>query len=310
MSLSTLEISFSAPQSERLDRWLACQIPEMSRSRLQKLIEEGQVYLNGVICTEKKQLIHQGDQIQVRIPPIRPVALEPEAIPLEILFEDDVLLVINKPKNMVVHPSAGHESGTLVHALLAHCQDLSGINGEHRPGIVHRLDKDTTGALVIAKTDQAHHHLQAQIQAKTAQRIYLGVVFGSPSESAGRIEAAIGRHPVDRKKMAVLETGKARTAVTYWKVVDRYGNYTLMQFQLETGRTHQIRVHAAYKHWPIVGDPEYTTSKKSPIKLTGQALHAWKLTFRHPKTETWITCEAPLPNEFNRLLARLKQINS
>ncbi len=183
---------------------------------------------------------------------------------------------------------------------------LSGINGEQRPGIVHRLDKDTTGALVIAKHDQAHQHLQAQIQAKTARRLYLGVVFGRPAQSQGTISAPIGRHPVDRQKMAVLPPGQGRAAVTHWQVLERLGNYTLMQFELETGRTHQIRVHAAHLRLPIVGDPLYTQSKTSPVKLSGQALHAWKLSFIHPRSGQPMHFTAPLPEEFERLLRQLR----
>ncbi|MFS8892710.1 RluA family pseudouridine synthase [Synechococcus sp. O70.1] len=293
-------------QGLRLDRGLAEQLPELSRSRLQQLIRQGQVWLNGQPCRDKDRPLQAGDQIEVRIPPATPTSLQPEPIPLDILYEDEDLLVLNKPRGLVVHPAPGHASGTLVHALLAHCSHLSGINGELRPGIVHRLDKDTTGALVIAKHDQAHQHLQAQIQAKTARRIYLGVVFGRPAQSQGTISAPIGRHPVDRQKMAVLPPGQGRAAVTHWQVLERLGNYTLMQFELETGRTHQIRVHAAHLHLPIVGDPLYTRSKTSPVKLSGQALHAWKLSFVHPRTGQPLQFTAPLPEEFERLLRQLR----
>lgn len=293
-------------QGLRLDRGLAEQLPELSRSRLQQLIRQGQVWLNGQPCLDKDRPLQAGDQIEVRIPPATPTSLQPEPIPLDILYEDEDLLVINKPRGLVVHPAPGHASGTLVHALLAHCPHLSGINGEQRPGIVHRLDKDTTGALVIAKHDQAHQHLQAQIQAKTARRIYLGVVFGRPAQSQGTISAPIGRHPVDRQKMAVVPPGEGRAAVTHWQVLERLGNYTLMQFELETGRTHQIRVHAAHLRLPIVGDPLYTQSKTSPVKLSGQALHAWKLSFVHPRTGQPLQVTAPLPEEFERLLRQLR----
>ncbi|MFT0728479.1 RluA family pseudouridine synthase [Synechococcus sp. F70.1] len=293
-------------QGLRLDRGLAEQLPDLSRSRLQQLIRQGQVWLNGQPCLDKDRPLQAGDQIEVRIPPATPTSLQPEPIPLDILYEDEDLLVINKPRGLVVHPAPGHASGTLVHALLAHGSHLSGINGELRPGIVHRLDKDTTGALVIAKHDQAHQHLQAQIQAKTARRIYLGVVFGRPAQSQGTISAPIGRHPVDRQKMAVLPPGQGRAAVTHWQVLERLGNYTLMQFELETGRTHQIRVHAAHLHLPIVGDPLYTRSKTSPVKLSGQALHAWKLSFVHPRTGQPLQFTAPLPEEFERLLRQLR----
>lgn len=293
-------------QGSRLDRGLAEQLPDLSRSRLQQLIRAGQVWLNGKPCLDKNRALQTGDRIEVRIPAVTPSRLEPERIPLDILYEDDDLIVLNKPRDLVVHPAPGHPSGTLVHALLAHCPRLSGINGEQRPGIVHRLDKDTTGALVIAKHDQAHQHLQAQIQAKTARRIYLGVVFGRPAQSQGTVSAPIGRHPVDRQKMAVLTPGQGRVAVTHWQVLERLGNYTLMQFELETGRTHQIRVHAAHLRLPIVGDPLYTQSKTSPVKLSGQALHAWKLSFIHPRSGQPMHFTAPLPEEFERLLRQLR----
>ncbi|MEN9231150.1 MAG: RluA family pseudouridine synthase [Thermostichus sp. DG02_5_bins_236] len=291
-------------QGSRLDRGLAELLKDVSRSRLQQLIRQGQVWLNGDPCLDQSHTLQAGDQVQVRIPAPTPLTLQPERIPLEILYEDADLIVINKPPGLVVHPAPGHSSGTLVHALLAHCPNLSGINGAQRPGIVHRLDKDTSGALVIAKQDQAHQHLQAQIQAKTARRIYLGVVFGRPAQSQGTLSAAIGRHPLDRQKMAVVERG--RPAVTHWQVLERLGNYSLMQFELETGRTHQIRVHAAHLRLPIVGDPLYTQSKSSPVKLTGQALHAWKLSFVHPRTGEPMQFTAPLPDEFERLLRQLR----
>ncbi len=294
----------------RLDRWLTAQFPDLSRGRLQKLIEAGHVQIDDQVCREKRFPLQVGQRVQVEIPPTQPVEIRPEPIPLEILYEDGDLLVINKPKDRVVHPSAGHGSGTLVNALLAHCQDLSGINGEHRPGIVHRLDKDTTGALVVAKTDQAHHHLQAQIQAKTAKRIYLGVVYGRPQTAQGQIETYIGRHPVDRQRMAVVPPEQGRRAVTHWQLLETLGNYSLLQYELETGRTHQIRVHSAHIHHPILGDPLYTSSRKTPIKLSGQALHAWQLSFTHPRTGEVIHCTAPLPQEMDRLLQRLRQLQS
>ncbi len=300
----------SPPPPQRLDRWLAEQWSDLSRARLQKLIESGCVFVNDQICQAKKYTIQPGDHVRVEIPPLQTIDLTPTAMPLEILYEDTEVIVINKPKSLVVHPAPGHPDGTLVNALLAHCQDLSGINGEQRPGIVHRLDKDTTGALVIAKTDRAHQSLQAQIQARIAKRVYLGVVFGRPSQASGTIEAPIGRHPVDRRRMAVVDPSHGRSAITHWHVVEGFGNYTLIQFELDTGRTHQIRVHAAYMHHPIVGDPLYTSSKTAPIKLTGQALHAWKLSFDHPITQERIECVAPWPQEFDRLVRRLHQQRS
>ncbi len=210
----------------RIDRYLSQELSDLSRSRIQKLIEEGNVQINDTVCTSKKAAVQAGDRISLAIPEAIPLDLEAEAIPLDILYEDDSLIIINKPAGLVVHPSAGHEAGTLVNALLSHCP-LAEIGGVQRPGIVHRLDKDTTGAMVVAKTDQAHQHLQAQLKAKTARREYLGVVYGSPRTESGTIDQPIGRHPVDRKKMAVVPEEKGgRPSVTHWRVQERLGNYT------------------------------------------------------------------------------------
>jgi 23S rRNA pseudouridine1911/1915/1917 synthase len=305
-NLSEFELRVTG-ESERLDRWLADQLPDWSRSRLQKLVEQGQVTLNGQICTSKKATVQAGDRIHLTIPAATPLALEPENIPLDILYEDDELIVLNKPAGLVVHPAPGHESGTLVHALLAHCPNLAGIGGVQRPGIVHRLDKDTSGAIVIAKTDRAHQHLQAQLKAKTAQREYLAIVYGSPATNSGTIDLPIGRHPIDRKKMAIVPIEKGgRHAVTHWQVLDRLGNYTLMQFRLETGRTHQIRVHTTQMGHPIVGDPVYGSGRSIGVNLTGQALHAHKLHLEHPLTGKPVEAIAPLPAEFLKLLQVLR----
>jgi len=293
---------------DRIDRYLAQQLPDLSRSRIQQLIEQGNVQVNGTVCTSKKTTVQSGDQISLTIPEAKPLDLQPEAIPLDILYEDDTLIIVNKPAGLVVHPAAGHENGTLVNALLAHCQNLAGIGGVQRPGIVHRLDKDTTGAIVIAKTDFAHQHLQAQLKAKTARREYLGVVYGSPSATSGTIDQPIGRHLIDRKKMAVVPVEKAgRLAVTHWQLQERLGNYTLMHFQLETGRTHQIRVHSAYIGHPIVGDPLYSSGRNLGVNLTGQVLHAWRLQLLHPVTEELIEVTAPLPKTFSTLLDVLRR---
>ncbi len=267
----------------RLDSYLAHQLPNISRSRLQKLIEEGNVQINEKVCTSKKVIVQAGDRIFLSIPEAKPLDLQPEAIPLDILYEDDDILIINKPAGLVVHPAPGHQSGTLVNAILAHCPNLTGIGGVQRPGIVHRLDKDTTGAIAIAKTDHAHQHLQAQLKAKTARREYLGLVHGNPSTESGTINEPIGRHPIHRKNMAVVPVEKGgRLAVTHWQVKERLGNYTLIHFQLETGRTHQIRVHSAYIGHPIVGDPVYSSCRNIGVNLPGQALHAWRLRLQHP----------------------------
>jgi 23S rRNA pseudouridine1911/1915/1917 synthase len=234
--------------------------------------------------------------------------LIPEDIPLDVLYEDDQLLIINKPVGLVVHPAPGHADGTLVNALLAHCDNLAGIGGVQRPGIVHRLDKDTSGALAIAKTDLAHQQLQAQFKTKTARREYLAVVYGAPTQATGTIDAPIGRHPIDRKKMAVVPEEKGgRRAVTHWQVEERLGNYTLMRFQLETGRTHQIRVHSAHIGYPVVGDPVYSSGRTVGVNLPGQALHAWKLRLQHPMTGDWIEATAPMPPSFLTLLQVLRR---
>jgi 23S rRNA pseudouridine1911/1915/1917 synthase len=292
---------------DRLDRWLSQQLPDLSRSRLQKLIEQGNIRLNDCICTTKKTVVNLGDRLQVSIPPVASLELQPQAIPLEILYEDDSLIIVNKPAGLVVHPAPGHETGTLVNALLFHCPKLVGIGGVQRPGIVHRLDKDTTGAIVVAKTDVAHQHLQSQLQAKTAKREYLGIVYGVPKWEKGTINLPIGRHPVDRKKMAVVPIEKGgREAVTHWQILERLGNYTLLQFRLLTGRTHQIRVHSCEMGYPIVGDPVYSSGRLMGVNLSGQALHAEKLTLEHPVSGQLIVAIAPIPEEFTKLLAVLR----
>jgi 23S rRNA pseudouridine1911/1915/1917 synthase len=294
--------------SDRLDRWLSSQLADLSRSRLQKLIEEGNVQLNGRVCTSKKIKLTPGDCLEITIPSPEPLDLQAEDIPLDILYEDEDLIILNKPANLVVHPAPGHETGTLVHALLSHCDNLAGIGGVQRPGIVHRLDKDTTGAIVIAKNDYAHQHLQAQIKAKTARREYWGIVYGSYSDPEGKIDLPVGRHPVDRKKMAVVPPEKGgREAVTHWKIVERLGNYTLMEFLLETGRTHQIRVHCSHTGHPIVGDPLYSSGRYLKVNLSGKALHARKLTLQHPVSGKIIEAIAPLPDQFTKLLGVLRQ---
>jgi 23S rRNA pseudouridine1911/1915/1917 synthase len=293
---------------DRLDRYLSQQLPELSRSRLQKLIETGNIKLNGQVCTAKKTPIQIGDRLHINIPPNQPLAIQAEAIPLNILYEDDYLIIINKPAGLVVHPAPGHENGTLVNALLSHCPNLAGIGGVQRPGIVHRLDKDTTGALVIAKSDRAHQHLQAQLKAKTARRDYLGIVYGVPPQASGTVNLPIGRHPIERKKMAVVPIEKGgREATTHWNVQERLGNYTLMHFRLETGRTHQIRVHCTQIGHPIVGDPIYSSGHSVGVNLSGQVLHAWKLTLEHPISGETLEAIAPLPSTFTKLLEVLRK---
>ena len=292
----------------RLDRYLAEKLPELSRSRIQQLIEQGNVQLNHQVCNSKKMNVKQGDRVSLEIPPPVPLELKPENIPLNILYEDEQILILNKSSGLVVHPAPGHPDGTLVNGILAHCPNLPGIGGVQRPGIVHRLDKDTSGAIAIAKTEFAHKHLQAQLKAKTARREYLGVVYGAPFETSGTVKLPIGRHPVDRKKMAVISLEKGgREAITHWQVKQRLGNFTLMHFQLETGRTHQIRVHSTQMGNPIVGDPVYGSGRSLKVNLTGQALHAWRLKLKHPISQEWIEFCAPLPEEFTKLLAVLQK---
>ena len=303
------EINLQVTASDdRLDRYLSQQLTQLSRSRLQQLIEQGCVRVNGEVCVSKKAAVKAGDRIHVEIPAVQPLELKPEAIPLDILYEDDSLLIINKPAGLVVHPAPGHSEGTLVNALLAHCPNLPGIGGVQRPGIVHRLDKDTTGAIAIAKTDFAQQHLQAQLKAKTARREYLGIVYGAPRLPNGTVDLPIGRHPTDRKKMAIVSVEKGgRTAITHWQVKERLGNYTLVHFQLETGRTHQIRVHSAHIGHSIVGDPIYGSGRSIGVNLSGQALHAWRLKLQHPLTGEAIEVTAPPPAEFNTLLEVLRR---
>ena len=290
-------------KGNRLDRWLASQLTDISRSRIQKLIESGHVTLNGKPCHSKKISLVNGDRLEVTIPTPTKLDLIAENIPLDILYEDEELIIINKPPGLVVHPAPGHPNGTLVNALLYHCQNLAGIGGVERPGIVHRLDKDTTGAIVVAKSDRAHQHLQAQIKAKTARREYWGVVCGCPKNESGSINLPIGRHKSDRKKMAVIPVEQGgREAITHWSILERLGNYTLMQFLLETGRTHQIRVHCTYNKNPIVGDMLYGSGGSLRVNLSGQALHARKLTIEHPVSGDIIEAIAPLPEEFTKLL--------
>lgn len=309
----TIELAVIEAEPDRLDRWLVAHLKalpqSLSRNRIQKLIDWEYVAINGQICTDKKRAVQVGDRVAVTIPETKPLELTAEAIPLEILYEDDHLVIINKPAGLVVHPAPGNMSGTLVNAVLAHCgEQLLGIGGVQRPGIVHRLDQDTTGAIVVAKTDLAHQHLQAQMKAKTARREYLGVIYGVPKTESGTINAPIGRHPADRKRQAIVPEAKGgRTAVTHWQIEERLSNFTLCRFRLETGRTHQIRVHSAHIGHPIVGDPKYSSGKTLGVNLPGQALHAERLELEHPATGERVVAIAPLPGHFVKLLAALRR---
>ena len=302
-----LRLTYPKPLPMRLDRWLVAQRPEQSRARIQKVIVAGCVRVNGSTGRAKTPL-RPGDVVELWMPPPEPLPyLIPQAIPLEVLYEDGHLIVINKPAGLTVHPAPGNKDGTLVNALLHHCPDLPGIGGELRPGIVHRLDKDTSGCIVIAKSQEALVRLQVQIQKRIASREYLAVVHGQPAAEAGTIEAAIGRHPVDRKKYAVVADGSGRHARTHWRVVERLGDYALLRFQLDTGRTHQIRVHCAHIQHPIVGDPVYSRARRLPVALSGQALHAVALGLNHPISGERLSFTAPLPKAFEHLLAALRR---
>ena len=291
----------------RIDRYLSEMNEELSRSYIQKLLKEQKITVNGS-AVKANYKVQEGDEISVAVPDIKEPDILPEDIPLDILYEDDDVLIVNKPKGMVVHPSAGHTSGTLVNAIMFHCKDnLSGINGVLRPGIVHRIDKDTTGALLVCKNDNAHRNLAEQLKEHSIRRRYRAIVAGVLKEDEGTIEGPIGRHPIDRKKMAVnYKNGK--DAVTHYKVLERFGDYTYIQCELETGRTHQIRVHMASIGHPLVGDEVYGP-KKCPFKgLQGQTLHARTLGIIHPTTGKYLEVNAPLPEYFIELLDRLRNI--
>ncbi len=291
--------------AERIDRYLAERCPDFSRSYLQKLLKEQAVSVNGK-AVKANYKVQSRDRIILEIPEAEKADILPEDIPLDILYEDDYLLVVNKPKGMVVHPSAGHMEGTLVNAVMAHCGDhLSGINGVLRPGIVHRIDKDTTGALLVCKDDAVHRDLAEQLKEHSIKRRYRAVVWGNLKEDQGTVEGPIGRHPIDRKKMAVnYKNGK--DAVTHYQVLERFGQYTYIECRLETGRTHQIRVHMASIGHPLLGDSVYSPSK-NPWKLQGQTLHAMVLGLRHPVTGEYMEFTAPLPEYFSELLDKLRK---
>lgn len=287
----------------RLDSYLAERLPELSRSAVQHLIEDGSITLNG--CPLRKNAkTSSGDRICIQIPEPRVTDLSPQDIPLDVAYEDADVIIINKPRGMVVHPAPGHPDQTLVNALMYHCgAGLSGINGEIRPGIVHRIDKDTSGLLIVAKNDEAHRILAEQLKDHSLSRIYDAVVCGRVKNDSGTVDVPIGRHPTDRKRQAV-NVKNARRAVTHYEVVARYNGYTHIRCKLETGRTHQIRVHMAHIGHPILGDLIY--GRKKPEKgLSGQCLNASSLTFRHPKTNELITVSVPLPEYFTGVLQKL-----
>ncbi|SCZ78190.1 RluA family pseudouridine synthase [Pseudobutyrivibrio xylanivorans] len=299
----TIIIEEPSEENIRIDKYLAENLPEKSRSYYQKAIDNGFVLVNGKQVKSKYQT-KLGDEIIVSIEPVKEIDILPEDIPIEILYEDSDVIVVNKPKGMVVHPAPGHYSGTLVNALMYHCKDsLSGINGEIRPGIVHRIDMNTTGSLLVCKNDKAHNDIAAQIKVHSVNRIYKGIVVGNFKEETGTINAPIGRNPKDRKKMAVVNNG--REAITHFTVLEQFKGYSYVQFKLETGRTHQIRVHMAHIGHPLVGDDVYG----KPVKgLEGQTLHAQTLGFVQPSTGEYVEVNAPLPAYFEDLLAKYRKM--
>lgn len=302
--------SFEVPSDMdglRIDRFLAEIYPEKSRSFFQKLVRGGNVRLNGETVKKNSAEVETEDLVEVEIPEVESVDIQPENIPLDILYEDEDLLVVNKPKDMVVHPAPGHYSGTLVNAVMYHCgSQLSGINGVIRPGIVHRIDKDTTGSLIVCKNDHSHQLIAAQIKEHSVTRRYVGIVYGRLKEPEGVIDAPIGRHPVERKKMTV-NMRNGRRAVTHYRVLETFRDYSYVQFELETGRTHQIRVHMAYIHHPLLGDEVYGPSKSKIRNLQGQTLHAKTIGFIHPSTGKYMEVSAPLPDYFQELLEKLRK---
>lgn len=291
-------------EGERIDKCMAMLVDSLSRNYIQKLIRDGQVLVNGS-PVKASYLVQTDDEVAFTLPPSREPDIRPENIPLDILYEDEDLLVVNKPKGMVVHPAAGHYSGTLVNGVMYHCAgNLSGINGVMRPGIVHRIDKDTTGSLIICKSNRAHKHIAAQLKEHSITRRYRAICYGVLKEEEGTVDKPIGRNPVDRKKMTVRDDGKR--AVTHYRVLQHFREYTYIECELETGRTHQIRVHMASIGHPLLGDVIYAPGRKCPFSLRGQTLHAMTIGFIHPSTGAYLEVEAPLPEYFTHLLSVLQ----
>lgn len=293
-------------EGRRIDQLLSESFAELSRSFLQKLIKDGFITVDGKVCTSKKLLLKKQQNVEVRVPEPEILHVEAEDIPLDIRYEDDDLLIVNKPRGMVVHPAAGNYSGTLVNAVMHHCGDrLSSINGIIRPGIVHRIDKDTSGLLMIAKNDAAHRLLAQQLAEHSITRAYRAIVYNNFKEDEGTVDAPIGRDPKNRLRQAVTQTNSKR-AVTHYRVLERLGAFTYIEARLETGRTHQIRVHMAHIRHPLVGDPLYGPSK-NPFGINGQLLHARLLGFQHPATGAYMEFESEPPEEFRQVLDKLKR---
>ena len=297
---------FDEQISDRLDKYLVSCLPEFSRARIQGLIADGFVSVNGVVAKKAGQMLEDGHEIEVRIPPPVPSGLVAEEIPLDIIFENDDLIVVNKPAGMVVHPAAGHYSGTLVNAVLGYDPDMEGIGGEERPGLVHRLDKETSGLIILAKNERAHNWLQDQFRLRKVEKTYLALVDGKPPTPKGRVEAPIGRDPSHRKKMAIVQPGKGREAVSEYKTLETFKNHTLLEFHPLTGRTHQIRLHCQFLGCPIVGDSVYGR-RNSGLDITRHFLHAYRLKILLPGEKNPHTFEAELPDELKNVLEEVKR---
>lgn len=298
---------YNGEKSERLDKFLVTCLPEFSRARLQGLIDDGFVLVSGMPAKKSGQMLENGIEVEVRIPPPAPSGLTGEDIPLDIIFENDDLIVVNKPAGMVVHPAAGHASGTLVNAVLGYDPDMEGIGGEERPGLVHRLDKETSGLIVLAKNERAHNWLQEQFRLRKVEKTYLALVDGKPPTPAGRVEAPIGRDPSHRKKMAIVSAGKGREAVSEYKTLEVFKEHTLLEFHPQTGRTHQIRLHCAFLGCPIVGDSVYG-KRNFTLEIKRHFLHAFRLKITLPNEKQPHTFEAELPDELKKVLDDVKRV--
>ncbi len=305
MDTRLIEILFDFPHPERIDIFLVEQLPEFSRTRLQALIKDGMVTVDGEPVTKNGMKLERGMRVKLEIPPTQVTDLIPEAIPLDIIFENNDVMVVNKPAGMVVHPSAGHDSGTLVHAALAHAPEMEGIGGELRPGIVHRLDKDTSGIILLAKNDRALRWLQDKFKERDVQKTYLALVDGAPPTPKGRIEAPVGRDPSHRKKMAIVSPEKGREAISEYRTVESFEKHTLLEVDIHTGRTHQIRLHCAFIGAPIAGDRLYGY-RKQRVVVKRQFLHAARLTITLPNEKEPRTFEASLPEELESVLTELR----
>lgn len=306
MSERIEKFEYRESKAERLDKFLAARLPEFSRARLQGLIADGFVLVNGLPAKKSGQSLENGFQIEIRIPPPVPGGLTGEDIPLDIVYENDDLLVVNKPAGMVVHPAAGHASGTLVNAVLGYDPDLEGIGGEERPGLVHRLDKETSGLIILARNERAHNWLQEQFRLRKVEKTYLALVDGKPPTPAGRVEAPIGRDPGHRKKMAIVSPGRGREAVSEYRTLESFKNHTLLEFRPLTGRTHQIRLHCQFLGCPIVGDTVYG-KRKPTLAVDRHFLHAYRLKILLPNEEQPRTFEAGLPGELRSVLDTIRR---